>query len=187
LRRLQVEAILTSPGRGQPMGDSTWRHLAARLVDVLASRPLTRTEGAEVRQWLRPPEIDLFFDQSKADQRHGLNCAQFVAVSTPERDDLIRAALLHDVGKRHAHLGPIGRTAVTTWAKLGGQTSGRAAIYLNHGEAGGEDLEATGAGRLVADFARHHHEHRPESIPQEDWDVLQAADRAPNQVVRRKT
>jgi hypothetical protein len=31
----------------------------------------------------------------------------------------------------------------------------------------------------VSDFARHHHGERPLSINEDDWDLLQAADRAP--------
>jgi len=159
------------------MGQSSWRHLAARLVDVLTSRPLTGDEGIEVREWLRTAELEAFFDQPVADQRHGLSCARFVASRLPHREDLIRSALLHDLGKRHARLGPIGRSLVTAWSKLGGRTKSRAHLYVQHGEAGAGELEALGVEALVSDFARHHHGERPPSIPAADWDVLQAADR----------
>ena len=161
------------------MRQSSWRHLAARLFDVLTSGPLTGDEGIEVKEWLRPPEVEAFFDQSVADQRHGLSCARFVATRRPNRGDLIRSALLHDLGKRHARLGPIGRSFVTAWSKLGGRTKGRALVYVEHGDAGARELEALGAETLVSDFARHHHRERPQSINEDDWDLLQAADRAP--------
>jgi putative nucleotidyltransferase with HDIG domain len=159
------------------MGQSSWRHLAVRLVDVLTSRPLTGSEGIEVREWLRPAEQGAFFDQSVADQRHGLNCARFVASRLPHREDLIRSALLHDLGKRHARLGPIGRSLVTAWSKLGGRTRGRAHLYVQHGEAGARELEALGVEALVSEFACHHHGERPPAIAEADWDVLQTADR----------
>ena len=167
------------------MGHSSWRHLAARFLDVLTSRPLARAEEIEVRAWLRPAELELFFEQSAADQRHGLNCARFVASRQPHREDLIRSGLLHDLGKRRARLGPIGRSFVTAWSKLGGETRGRASVYVRHGEAGARELEATGAEALVRDFARHHHGERPASIPASDWELLQAADRAPRRVRKR--
>jgi putative nucleotidyltransferase with HDIG domain len=160
------------------MGHSSWRHLAARLLDVLTSQPLTAAEKAEVSDWLRPAELKAFFDQSVADQRHGLSCARFVAGRQPNREDLIRSALLHDLGKRHARLGPIGRSVVTAWSKLGGRTKGRANVYIEHGEAGAQELEAVGTEALVCAFARHHHEERPPSIAVADWELLQQADRA---------
>lgn len=159
------------------MGHSSWRHLAARFLDVLTSRPLAEAEEIEVSEWLRPAELEAFFQQSATDQRHGLNCARFVANRQPNREDLIRSALLHDLGKRHAHLGPIGRSLVTAWSKLGGRTRGRANVYVRHGEAGALELDATGAEALVRDFARYHHEERPPSIAVADWELLQAADR----------
>jgi hypothetical protein len=161
------------------MEHSSWPHLAARLLDVVTARPLTRAEELEVREWLRPAESAVFFEQSVADQRHGLSCGRFVASHRSNRRDLIKSALLHDLGKRHARLGPIGRTLVTAWSKLGGRTRGRAALYLHHGEAGARELEAVGAEGLVIDFARHHHDKRPPSILEADWELLQAADRAP--------
>ena len=166
------------------MGHSSWSHLAARFLDVLTSRPLAGAEEIAVREWLRPAELEAFFQQSVADQRHGLNCARFVASRQPNREDLIRSALLHDLGKRHARLGPIGRSLVTAWSKLGGRTRGRANVYVRHGEAGARELDATGAEALVRDFARYHHEERPQSIPEADWELLQAADRSPR---RRET
>jgi putative nucleotidyltransferase with HDIG domain len=166
------------------MGQSSWRHLAARLLDVLTSRPLTAAEAIEAKGWLSPPEVDAYFEQSVADQRHGLTCARFVASRQPYREDLIRSALLHDLGKRHARLGPIGRSLVTAWSKLGGKTRGRAHDYVEHGESGARELEAMGTEGLVSDFARHHHGERPPSITEADWALLQEADRAPNKVVK---
>jgi predicted HD phosphohydrolase len=160
------------------MGQSSWRHLAARLLDVLTSRPLTGVEEIEVKEWLRPLEMEAFFDQSVADQRHAVSCARFVSSRQPTRKDLIRSALLHDLGKRHARLGPIARSFVTAWSKLGGKTRGRAYLYVQHGETCARELEAVGAEALVSDFARHHHGKRPPSIAEPDWDLLQEADRA---------
>jgi len=118
----------------------------------------------------------LFFTQAGYDQRHGFQAARYMAAREPLRPDLIRAALLHDIGKRHANLGPVGRSLLSAYVKLGGRAKGRWQRYLDHGEVASAELGALGAERAVVDFARHHHGRRPESIPPGEWDLLQAAD-----------
>jgi hypothetical protein len=143
---------------------------------------LTEVEKREVRVWLHPPEIDLFFSQPDFDQRHGLESARYIAALRNPRQDLIRPALLHDVGKRHAGLGPIARSLVSAWTKFGGRTARRWRGYLDHGLVAARELSEIGAEPMVIEFARHHHGGRPDSIAEEDWALLQRADR-----VRRKT
>ena len=118
----------------------------------------------------------MFFEQAGYDQRHGLDAARYMARHQPFRADLTRAALLHDVGKRHANLGPIGRTLASVMAKLGGRGRGKWRQYLQHGPVGGAELESLGAEPIVVAFAVHHHGERPGAIAQADWDLLQAAD-----------
>jgi hypothetical protein len=50
--------------------------------------------------------------------------------------------------------------------------------YLEHGQAGALELDILGAEPIVVDFARHHHGGRPDSISEDDWTLLQAADHA---------
>ena len=121
-------------------------------------------------------EADVFFAQAGYDQRHGLNAGRHVARHRPVRNDLIRAALLHDIGKRHAHLGPIGRSLASAYCKLGGRPKGKWQRYMGHGPAGGEELQALGVEPIVIAFAEHHHGDRPASIVPADWALLQAAD-----------
>ena len=92
------------------------------------------------------------------------------------RRDLVRAALLHDIGKRQSGLGPIGRSFASAHTKFGGVARGRWLSYLEHGHAGAIELAILGVEPIVIAFARHHHGERPDSISVEDWDVLQASD-----------
>ncbi|MBM3696238.1 MAG: HD domain-containing protein [Actinobacteria bacterium] len=151
-------------------------HLARRFFAVLTAGPLQPGEQAEVARWLRPAERPLFWSQPPADQRHGLDGARAVLARRPERPDLVRAALLHDVGKRHSSLGTLRRTLVTVAAALGLPLRGRFAAYRDHGPIGAGDLAEAGAEALVVEFARHHHAARPAGIPRDDWEVLQRAD-----------
>lgn len=118
-------------------------------------------------------EQEAFFAQSRADQRHGYEAARRVG----ELRQLVRAALLHDIGKRHAGLGLIGRVLVSAAAKLSLPLGRRGLLYLDHGELAAAELTALGAEPLVVEFARDHHGERPATIPPQDWTMLVRADR----------
>lgn len=154
-------------------------HLAARYADAVLSRRLSPAEQDEAARLLASDaERAMFWGQSGADRRHGLAAARAVAEARPGRTDLIRAALLHDAGKRRARLGAAGRVRAEIRSRLGLSPSEREAAYLDHGRLGAEELAAAGAEPLVAAYARRHHGGRPEEISPDDWAVLQAADRA---------
>ena len=154
-------------------------HLAARFFDVLLARSLRPGEQAEVAALLaNQAERSMFWDQSRADQRHGWAAARMVRSTRPDRTDLVRAALLHDVGKRHARLGAVGRSLATVRARLGISLPSRSAFYRDHGRIAAGELDRAGAEPIVVAFAGHHHGGRPSGIAQDDWDLLQAADRA---------
>ncbi len=162
-------------------------HLAARFTDVVLSRRLSPAEQDEAARLLASDaERTLFWGQSRADQRHGLAAARAVAEARPGRTDLIRAALLHDAGKRRVRLGAAGRVWTELRAGLGLPPTERGAAYLDHGRLGAEELAAAGAEPLVSAYARSHHGRRPDEISEEDWAVLQAADRARPSLFRRR-
>ncbi len=152
------------------------RHLVARFFSVVRARPLGPREQAEAAALLRPPERRLFWDQPTADQRHGLEAARRALRDAPGRRDLGRAALLHDVGKRHARLGPVGRSLASAVALAGLPQRGRVAAYLDHGAVGAGELAAAGAERIVVQFARWHHAARPPEFAAGEWALLQRAD-----------
>jgi putative nucleotidyltransferase with HDIG domain len=156
----------------------TWIHLTARFFDVVAAKPLTDSEVAEVQSWISPDEMVLFATQDHADQRHGYECGRDVHAAVPDRAELVRAAVLHDIGKRHARLGAVGRVFASIGIRLHLPLAGRFAMYARHGELAAEELAELGSPELVVTFARHHHGSRPGPFPPEDWEILEQADRA---------
>ena len=146
---------------------------------MLRARALLESEQAAVRHWLSEPACSLFFAQAPADQRHAYTAALTVVSSGSGDETPVRAALLHDVGKRHARLGVIGRVLASVLILLHLPLPGRLGAYRDHGEIAAGELEAIGAEQLVVDFARHHHRSRPPTIDVSTWDLLQKADQPP--------
>ena len=62
-------------------------------------RPLTTEEYVEVARWLPPAALPLFKTMSAADQRHSLRVCQGLQTRGCREEDMLAAALLHDVGK----------------------------------------------------------------------------------------
>lgn len=153
----------------------SWGHLARRFFWSLRVEALTDDEYAEVADLIEGPLLTAFLEQSPADQRHGLDAARSVLARGAGREVAV-AALVHDIGKRHARLGVVGRSLASALSRLGIPTGGRMRDYLDHGRRGSDELEALSCHGIVVDFARHHHDDRPHTIVPEDWDLLVAAD-----------
>ena len=154
-------------------------HLTRRFFDVVLARPLSPAERADVGAWLTQRESDLFFAQSNPDQRHAYSAAASVLSGGTVDRSLVRAAMLHDVGKRHARLGVLGRVLASLLILARAPLSARFAAYRDHGPVGAAEMQALGSEALVVDFARHHHGDRPTSIDPEAWQVLWQADHLP--------
>jgi len=159
-------------------------HLFARFFDVATAQRLTPSERASVTVWLPPSTEEVFFSQDDADQRHGYQAALSVLASGVEERGVVMAALLHDVGKRHARLGLIGRTIASLLILFHLPLPERMAIYRDHGAVAARELGVLGVPSLVIDFALHHHGRRPPTIAPRVWDVLMAADQPPKASAR---
>ncbi len=151
----------------------TWTHLAGRFFGTLTGRPLQPAEIERVNSWLLPGEPALFWAQPIIDQRHGFDTA---ATITLDASETVRAALLHDIGKRYARLGVWGRSWASFSIKLRLPLGRRARTYRSHGRLAAWELARLGSTGLVVDFAAAHHRHRPDTIAQATWKMLKAAD-----------
>jgi putative nucleotidyltransferase with HDIG domain len=125
---------------------------------------------------LSAAEAEVFWSQPVPDLAHAVRSALSIAKVAPGRLDLARAALLHDVGKRHSDTGTVGRSLATALSLVRLPTSERMASYLEHARLGAEELSALGCEDVVVQFARHHHDARPTHIAVADWEILLDAD-----------
>jgi putative nucleotidyltransferase with HDIG domain len=146
---------------------------------VLWARPLLKSEVAAVSSWLDERERAVFLAQSNVDQRHGYTAALTVVALGVDDRTVIRAALLHDIGKRHSRLGVIERVLASLLILCRVPLWGRFLAYRDHGEIAARELERIGAEPLIVDFARHHHRSRPMTIDAGTWDLLLRADQPP--------
>jgi len=151
-------------------------HLVRRFFGSLRARRPVPEDQLVVAGLLTPAEAALFWAQPVADQSHGVASFRAVIRDQPSRRDLGRAALLHDVGKRHAGLGTMGRSIASALAFAHIAVSGRYAAYLDHGSLGAADLRHAGSDPLSIGFAADHHGARPDRIDPDDWAILVAAD-----------
>ena len=162
-------------------------HLAQRFLDVLTAKPLCESEVDSIESWLAPPLRELFLEQHNVDQRHGYQAALNVIDQGFHSGELVTAALMHDVGKRNAHLGILGRTAASLMIMARIPLTRRFRVYRDHGTVAAGELAERGASPLVVDFALHHHYERPPSIDRRSWAALVEADQPPNTLFKRRT
>lgn len=145
---------------------------------------------------LRPEERPLFSAMSPADQAHSVRVARLVDAGRSDLDEpsddpwILRAALLHDVGKSCVPLGRAGRAlgTVCAWVGVGPllrsravplSRLGRVAEYTRYPELGAALLRGAGSDRRVVAWAEEHH--RPPSawsVPADAGRLLASADDA---------
>lgn len=151
-------------------------HLVRRFFGHLRARPLGPADQQYVHAHLRGRCAELFWAQSTGDQRHAVDVARRVASALPGDDEAIQAALLHDVGKIEARLGPVGRSLATILDAMHLPLSKRMADYRRHGALGAVLLESAGCAPLAVTFALHHPAPAPEGVARTRWDALVHAD-----------
>ncbi len=161
-------------------------HLSSRFFDYLRAKPLSDEDRETVTTILTAAEARIFFEQSQKDQAHGFDAALVVLASGQSTEERLRAALLHDVGKRSAGLGVLRRVAASLLIKMGLPLTSKMKLYRDHGPVGAAELETAGSPPLVVEFARAHHGSRPAALSEEDWALLQSADVPSNARLARR-
>lgn len=151
-------------------------HLARRFFRSLVARRPGPSDQQLVAQLLQPDEAAVFWSQPIPDMTHAVRVARRIPVDHPRLDDLQRAALLHDVGKRRSGIATIRRSLATLLAALRIPLGSQMRVYLDHGPLGAAELADLGCETLVVEFARHHHGQRPDSCSEDDWETLLQAD-----------
>jgi hypothetical protein len=169
-------------------------HLTVRFVGSLWPFGPSAKRIAWAETLLQPGEASVWRRMPRADRRESIAVARRVAAeltaTDPATDDVLAAALLHDVGKSEARLGAVGRALATVagaaaghgmaraWQQQGGVRR-RYGLYLRHADVGAGMLQMADARRVAIEWAEHHH--RPErwntlSIPYAVAAVLARAD-----------
>jgi len=143
---------------------------------VLLARRLSPQEQEEVAELLRSGEAAIYWAQQKADQRHGLLTARKLAAQAPDDLELIRAGLLHDVGKSGVRISAVGRSLATLGDLAGLPLSARYRKYRDHGPIGGAALADLGAEPLTVAFASRHPGGPPPDVDPARWRLLLEAD-----------
>ncbi|HUS85119.1 MAG TPA: HD domain-containing protein [Anaerolineales bacterium] len=133
----------------------------------------------------------LFFRMSDPDQSHSIRVFQSLVGQGEENPDLLRAALLHDVGKSLKPLHPWEKALVVLanlifpkkvfkWGK--GEAHGWRqpfVVALQHPEWGAAMVRQAGGSETLVTLIRYHQEHAPSSIGKDVQGLierLQAAD-----------
>lgn len=146
-----------------------------RFFGFVRARPLSPAEQQTVAGHLMAAERPLFWAQTPADQRHAYDTMRRAAQHAEDRL-VLRAALLHDVGKGLVELGGVGRSVATVLDALRVPLRGRYAAYRNHGPLGADLLATAGAEPLAIDFARRHPDPDPGGNDPALWRILLEAD-----------
>ncbi len=170
------------------MGQAAYR---VRQFFAALTAPLVREDASVVARVLSPAQQSLFSRMSAPDRRHALRVYRALAEHGPQSEDLLVAALLHDVGKAAGPPPLWVRVAVVLlerWAprwldRLGaGEPRGWRrpfVLYRRHAEIGAEWAARAGCSPLTVALIRRHHD--PPGPPGDEEDrlllLLQEADR----------
>lgn len=146
--------------------------------------PLVRRDAGMVASLLTPAQQALFRRMSAPDRRHALRVYQALVAQRPQPQDLLVAALLHDVGKAAGPPPLWVRVAVVLlerWAprwldrlSAGDPRGWRRpfVLYRRHAEIGAEWAAQAGCSPLTVALIRRHHD--PLGSPDSEEDRLLA-------------
>ena len=142
---------------------------ASRVRQFLAAvrARVSDDEIAALEQHLEPPQRELFRTMSPIDQRHCFDVFNTLLQQGHSGPDLLRAALLHDVGKRGIRLWHrvAGVLLEAFWPKMLEKLAINRPqswlygfyIYRHHADLSAELAERNGCSPSVVELVRKHH------------------------------
>ncbi len=133
-----------------------------------------------LNQYLTETEKELFFQLRLSEQYHSLNVAYGCLLETPQNTKLIKAALLHDVGKVGTNLTLINKSFVVVAKKLNIEKKYLPAFLkkaiedqLSHPQRGYELLKKLNSEEYVLNIVLLHHQ---SDATERDIKILQKYD-----------
>jgi len=150
---------------------------------------LSAADKAEVARWLTPEQVKLWNRQSRRDRSHSLRVLRTLQAQGWDAAPLMRAALLHDVGKVQARLTVIHRSAwvlathiAPHWAQtwLARPKGWRHPFWVlaEHPHLGAQLARAAGVDEQTLWLIEHHQDKDVKAPPlmRTWWEALQKAD-----------
>lgn len=156
-----------SPGWSVHSDIRHFRHLVGRFFRTILARRKAG-DDAFVDAYLGPAERELFCRQRLADRRHGIDLGERLRRDGLDDPDLIRAALLHDVGKSLGPLPVAGRVVYSAcaayapsaarWLAEADSARWRRPFYLarHHARLGAEAVRQAGSNQNVVRLIAGH-------------------------------
>lgn len=171
-------------------------HRAGRFFRSLTAGAPSQQDSLWADSYMNEAERSAFARLGPGDRSHSIGVARRVAsnldrlgsTDSEEREWVVTAALLHDIGKSVPGLGIYGRVIATIlgalfgdemadhWAEKPGMTR-KIGLYLKYPQLGVDILELAGSDyRVIAWSAQHHHPEKDWTVPVEAGRLLSAAD-----------
>ena len=151
-------------------------HLPFRFLETVRKPKLHEIDDSWAHSKLSPSEIELWVNMGSVDRRHCISVAKNVEKILPNDQVVIRAALLHDIGKSKASSSALFRVFATVISffitkKLAQDWMNSRALgrevgqYLCYPSVGAELLKLAGSDPFVCAWAHEHH------FGQQNWTV----------------
>ena len=143
----------------------SWVKNAARRTVVAFVPALARPDDDFAAAILEPQEFRLYLEMDRRDRQHACQVARNLLKKRPDASSvLVRAALLHDVGKSVKRYNPVHRVLVHLYApddipanpSLEG-LRGAWQVKRHHDEYGARLIRAAGGDEEVATLVERHH------------------------------